>query len=54
MAVNFLQLNQDNTEVLIIGPADKREIISPKLQSFNPFHYGRCSFILWAGFYSTY
>ena len=36
MAVNFLQLNQDKTEVLIIGSEDKREIISPKLQTFNP------------------
>ena len=35
MAVNFLQLNQDKTEVLIIGPEDKREIILPKLQMFN-------------------
>jgi len=35
MAENFLQLNQGKTEVLIIGPEDKREIILPKLQNFK-------------------
>ena len=36
MAENFLQLNQDKTEVLFIGPEDKREIISSKMQNFKP------------------
>uniref|UniRef100_A0A8C8DHB1 Reverse transcriptase domain-containing protein n=1 Tax=Oryzias sinensis TaxID=183150 RepID=A0A8C8DHB1_9TELE len=35
MAENFLQLNQDKTEVLIIGPEDKREMIIPKLRNFK-------------------
>uniref|UniRef100_A0A3B3I2H5 Reverse transcriptase domain-containing protein n=1 Tax=Oryzias latipes TaxID=8090 RepID=A0A3B3I2H5_ORYLA len=35
MAENFLQLNQDKTEVLIIGPEDKREMILPKLRNFK-------------------
>ena len=41
MAVSFLQLNQGKTEVLIIGPEDKREMILPKLQTFNHSHYVR-------------
>ena len=38
MAENFLQLNQDKTEVLVIGPEAQREKLVPKLQSlsFNP------------------
>uniref|UniRef100_A0A8C6Q5K8 Reverse transcriptase domain-containing protein n=1 Tax=Nothobranchius furzeri TaxID=105023 RepID=A0A8C6Q5K8_NOTFU len=38
MAENFLQLNQDKTEVLVIGPEAQREKLLPKLQSlsFNP------------------
>ncbi|XP_076601118.1 uncharacterized protein LOC143329205 [Chaetodon auriga] len=36
MAVNFLQLNQDKTEVLVIGPEGKREKLLPKLQDFKP------------------
>ncbi|KAJ0005966.1 hypothetical protein NQD34_015860 [Periophthalmus magnuspinnatus] len=38
MAENVLQLNQDKTEVLIIGPEAQREKLLPKLQSqsFNP------------------
>ena len=35
MAENFLQLNQDKTEVLIFGPENKREMILPKLQNFK-------------------
>uniref|UniRef100_A0A3P9KUI2 Reverse transcriptase domain-containing protein n=1 Tax=Oryzias latipes TaxID=8090 RepID=A0A3P9KUI2_ORYLA len=35
MAENFLQLNQDKTEVLIIGPEDKREMILPELRTFK-------------------
>ena len=35
MAANFLQLNQDKTEVLLIGPEDQREKILPKLHSFS-------------------
>uniref|UniRef100_A0A3B3H962 Reverse transcriptase domain-containing protein n=1 Tax=Oryzias latipes TaxID=8090 RepID=A0A3B3H962_ORYLA len=36
MAENFLQLNQDKTEVLIIGPEDKREMILPHFHNFKP------------------
>uniref|UniRef100_A0A3P9LR34 Reverse transcriptase domain-containing protein n=2 Tax=Oryzias latipes TaxID=8090 RepID=A0A3P9LR34_ORYLA len=36
MAENFLQLNQDKTEVLIIGSEDKREMILPHLHNFKP------------------
>ena len=36
MAENFLQLNQDKTEVLVIGPEGKREKLLPKLQDFKP------------------
>uniref|UniRef100_A0A671UM61 Reverse transcriptase domain-containing protein n=1 Tax=Sparus aurata TaxID=8175 RepID=A0A671UM61_SPAAU len=36
MAVNFLQLNQDKTEVLVIGPEGQREKLFPKLQHFKP------------------
>ncbi|XP_029938415.1 uncharacterized protein LOC115381268 [Salarias fasciatus] len=36
MAVNFLQLNQDKTEVLVIGPEGQREKILPKLRDFKP------------------
>ena len=35
MAVNFLQLNQDKTEVLLIGPEGEREKLLPKLQDFK-------------------
>ena len=38
MAENFLQLNQDKTEVLIIGPENKRQRISSKLHNFKPSH----------------
>ena len=38
MAENFLQLNQDKTEVLIIGPENKREGILSKLHHFKPSH----------------
>ena len=39
MPENFLQLNQDKTEVLVIGPASQRVKLLSKLQSqsFNPF-----------------
>uniref|UniRef100_A0A8C6SBV1 Reverse transcriptase domain-containing protein n=1 Tax=Neogobius melanostomus TaxID=47308 RepID=A0A8C6SBV1_9GOBI len=33
MTENFLQLNQDKTEVLVIGPEAQREKLLPKLQS---------------------
>lgn len=33
-AENYLFLNQDETEVLTIGPEDKTEIIVPELQHF--------------------
>ena len=36
MAENFLQLNQDKTEVLVIGPEGQREKLLPKLQDFKP------------------
>ena len=36
MAVNFLQLNQDKTEVLVIGPEDQREKLLLKLQDLKP------------------
>ena len=36
MAVNFLQLNQDKTEVLVIGPEGKREKLLSKLQDLKP------------------
>ena len=36
MAVNFLQLNQDKTEVLVIGPEGQREKVLSKLQGFKP------------------
>ena len=36
MAENFLQLNQDKTEVLIIGPEGQREKLLPKLNDFKP------------------
>uniref|UniRef100_A0A671TXF6 Reverse transcriptase domain-containing protein n=1 Tax=Sparus aurata TaxID=8175 RepID=A0A671TXF6_SPAAU len=39
MAENFLQLNQDKTEVLIIGPEGKREKLLPKL---NAFKHSQC------------
>ena len=32
---NFLQLNQDKTEVSIIGPEGKREKLLPKLNAFK-------------------
>uniref|UniRef100_A0A669DS15 Reverse transcriptase domain-containing protein n=1 Tax=Oreochromis niloticus TaxID=8128 RepID=A0A669DS15_ORENI len=35
MAENFLQLNQDKTEVLIIGPEAQREKLLSKLQAFS-------------------
>uniref|UniRef100_A0A8C6NKQ1 Reverse transcriptase domain-containing protein n=1 Tax=Nothobranchius furzeri TaxID=105023 RepID=A0A8C6NKQ1_NOTFU len=34
-AENFLQLNQDKTEVLVIGPEAQREKLLPKLQSLS-------------------
>jgi len=39
MAENFLQLNQDKTEVLVIGPEGQREKLLPKLQDFKPSQY---------------
>ena len=36
MAVNFLQLSQDKTKVLIIGPEGQRERLLPKLQDLEP------------------
>ena len=36
MAANFLQLNQDKTEVLVIGPEGQKERILPKLNDFKP------------------
>ena len=36
MAANFLQLNRDNTEVLLIGPEGQKEKLSPKLKDFKP------------------
>ena len=38
MAESFLQLNQDKTEVSVIGPKAQREIILPKLRTLflNP------------------
>uniref|UniRef100_A0A8C6KAZ9 Reverse transcriptase domain-containing protein n=1 Tax=Nothobranchius furzeri TaxID=105023 RepID=A0A8C6KAZ9_NOTFU len=35
MAENFLQLNQDETEVLVISPEAQREKLLPKLQSLS-------------------
>uniref|UniRef100_A0A3B3HCT2 Reverse transcriptase domain-containing protein n=1 Tax=Oryzias latipes TaxID=8090 RepID=A0A3B3HCT2_ORYLA len=35
MAENFLQLNQDKTEVLVIGSEDKREIVLSKLKNYK-------------------
>ena len=35
MAENFLQLNQDKTEVLVIGPEAQREKLLPKLQALS-------------------
>ena len=37
MAEHFLQLNQDKTEVLIMGPEGKREKLLPKLNAFARF-----------------
>lgn len=39
MAENFLQLNQDKTEVLVIGPEGRREELLPKLRDFKPSQY---------------
>ncbi|XP_054864080.1 uncharacterized protein LOC129348233 [Amphiprion ocellaris] len=39
MAVNFLQLNQDKTEVLVIGPEGQREKLLSKLQDFKPANF---------------
>merc|ERR1712035_195653 len=39
MAEKFLQLNQDKTEVLVIGPEGQREKLLPKLQDFKPSQY---------------
>lgn len=39
MAENFLQLNQDKTEVLVIGPEGLREELLPKLWDFKPSQY---------------
>ena len=36
MAANFLQLNQDKTEVLVIGPERQREKLLTKLQNLKP------------------
>ena len=36
MAVHFLQLNQDKTEVLVIGPEGQRERLLPKLKDLKP------------------
>ena len=36
MAVNFLQLNQDKAEVLVIAPEGQREKLLPKLQDLKP------------------
>lgn len=36
MAENFLSLNQDKTEVPVIGPKGNREKHLPKLQDFKP------------------
>ncbi len=36
MAVNFLQLNQDKTEVLVIGPEGQKEKLLSKLYDFKP------------------
>uniref|UniRef100_A0A674N4B1 Reverse transcriptase domain-containing protein n=1 Tax=Takifugu rubripes TaxID=31033 RepID=A0A674N4B1_TAKRU len=36
MAENFLQLNQDKTEALVIGPEGQREKLFPKLKDFKP------------------
>ena len=36
MAANFLQLNQDKTEVLLIGPEGQKEKLLPKLKDFKP------------------
>uniref|UniRef100_A0A3B3C1C6 Reverse transcriptase domain-containing protein n=1 Tax=Oryzias melastigma TaxID=30732 RepID=A0A3B3C1C6_ORYME len=35
MAENFLQLNQDKTEVLVIGSEDKREFVLSKLKNYK-------------------
>lgn len=35
MAANFLQLNQDKTEVLVIGPEAQREELLLKLHNLN-------------------
>lgn len=35
MADNFLQLNKDKTEVLVIGPEGQRERLLPTLQDFK-------------------
>ena len=35
-AVNFLLLNQDKTEVLVIGPEDQRKKLETKLQDLKP------------------
>ena len=49
MAENFSQLNQDRTEVLIIGPEGKREKLLPKL---NAFKHSQCIKNLGVLFYS--
>ena len=36
MAANFLQLNQDKTEVLVVGPEGQREKLLTKLQDLKP------------------
>ena len=36
MAANFLQLNQDKTEVLVIGPKGQKEQLLSKLKDFKP------------------
>lgn len=36
MAEHFLQLNQDKTEVFVIGTEGQKEILLPKLQDLKP------------------
>jgi len=36
MAANVLQLNQEKTEVLVIGPEGQREKLLTNLQDFKP------------------
>ena len=36
MAANFLQLNQDKTEILVIGPEGQKERLLLKFKDFKP------------------